>query len=30
MPTPTEFPKSPENVKNLKIYLDKIYAELKE
>jgi hypothetical protein len=30
MPAPTEFTKSPENIKNIKIYLDKIYAELKE
>jgi hypothetical protein len=30
MPAPTEFTKSPENIKNIKMYLDKIYAELKE
>lgn len=30
MPAPTEFTKSPENIKNIKTYLDKIYAELKE
>ena len=30
MPAPTEIAKSPENIKNVKVYLDKIYAELKE
>jgi len=30
MPSPTEFTKSPENMKNIKVYLDKIYEELKE
>lgn len=30
MPSPSEFTKSPENMKNIKVYLDKIYEELKE
>ena len=30
MPAPTEFTKSPENMINIKNYLDRIYAQLKE
>jgi hypothetical protein len=30
MPPSTKFVKSPENIKNIKIYIDKIYAELKD